>query len=131
MTTFWHYKQSLILSGVFSFVLSCNGQIKTDSQIPGISAPIPKLIEQPKLVKTQGSTENDNVWCSLQDKSGKLWFGTTGEGVNRYNGKSFIQFTEKDGLNSNTVYSILEDKSGNIWIVTLDGICRFDGKMIT
>lgn len=85
----------------------------------------------PTLKKTQGSGPSDNIHCSLEDKSGNLWFGTTGEGVYRYNGTSFTQFTVKEGLNSNTVYSILEDRSGNIWIGTSDGVCRFDGKKIT
>ena len=131
MTKYWHYKQTLNLLAVVFFVTSCNGQIKTDSPTSSVSEPKVMSTEQLKLVKTQGSTESDNVWCGLQDKAGNLWFGTTGEGVYRYNGKSFTQFTEKDGLNSNTVYSILEDKSGNIWIGTLDGICHFDGKTIT
>jgi ligand-binding sensor domain-containing protein len=47
---------------------------------------------------------------------GNLWFGTTGEGVYKYDGKSFSQFTASNGLNSNKVYCILEDKDGKIWI---------------
>ncbi|CAF3929003.1 unnamed protein product [Rotaria sp. Silwood1] len=88
-------------------------------------------IGQPKLIKTQGSTPSDNVKCCLQDKSGNIWFGTTGEGIYCYDGNSFTQFTEKDGLSSNTVYSILEDTSGKIWIGTLDGICCYNGEKIS
>lgn len=73
----------------------------------------------------------DNVHCGLQDKAGNLWFGTTGDGVYRYDGKLFFNYTMKDGLNSNTVWSILEDKTGNIWIGTDAGVCRFDGKIIS
>ncbi|MEP6701108.1 MAG: two-component regulator propeller domain-containing protein, partial [Bacteroidota bacterium] len=43
----------------------------------------------------------------------------------------FTQFTVKDGLNSNTVWSILEDKTGNIWFGTDYGVCRYNGKTIT
>ncbi|MBK6331236.1 MAG: hypothetical protein IPF62_12285 [Bacteroidetes bacterium] len=88
-------------------------------------------IEQPKLIKTQGSREGDNIQCSLQDKVGNLWFGTTGEGVYRYDGKLFTQFTMKEGLNSNCLYSILEDKDGKFWFGTENGVCRYDGKTIT
>lgn len=49
----------------------------------------------------------------------------------RYDGKLFQQFTIKDGLSSNTVWSVLEDQSGNIWFGTADGICRYDGKRIS
>ncbi len=106
----------------------CNGQTKTYSQADSQIKKLP--VGQPKLLKTQGSTEGDNIHCSLQDKAGNLWFGTTGEGVYCYDGKLFTQFTVKDGLSNNCVYSILEDKYGNIWFGTTDGICRYDGKNI-
>jgi ligand-binding sensor domain-containing protein len=64
----------------------------------------------------------------FKDKSGNLWFGTTGAGVFRYDGKSFTNLTTKDGLNNNWVYAITEDKSGNIWFGTEDGACSFNGK---
>ena len=85
---------------------------------------------KPKLIKTQGSGEHDNIHAMLQDKKGDLWFATTGEGVHRYNGKGFIQYTQKDGLSSNTVYSMIEDSSGTIWFGTDKGASRYDGKSI-
>jgi ligand-binding sensor domain-containing protein len=119
---------------VLIFFTSCNGQKKTSPQKKSSKSNITQ-IRQPKLIKTQGSTQYDNIHCGLQDKAGNLWFGTTGEGVYRYGyqqddtigkEKSFIQFTEKDGLSSNTVWSILEDKEGNIWFGTANGICRYN-----
>lgn len=76
----------------------------------------------------QREKTTDNVHCGLQDKAGNLWFGTTGDGVYRYDGRSFIHFTTKEGLNSNRVWCMLEDKTGNIWFGTDAGICRYDGK---
>ena len=86
-------------------------------------------IGKSKLVKTLGSSESNNVHCGLRDKAGNLWFGTTGEGVYRYDGNLFTQFTMKDGLSSNTVWSVLEDKNGDIWFGTADGATRYDGKL--
>ena len=86
---------------------------------------------QPKLVKTQGSNESDNIHAMLQDKKGNVWFATTGEGVYRYDGKGFAQYTQKDGLSSNTVYSMIEDSSGIIWFGTEKGVSRYDGKSIS
>lgn len=80
-----------------------------------------------KIIKTQGSNEYQDVWGGLEDKKGNLWFGTSGEGVYRYDGKLFVQYTIQNGLGSNTVRAMLEDKNGNIWIGTADGLCRFDG----
>lgn len=113
-------------------IVTCsNGQTKPHPQPNNKSQLTTNASGQSKLVKTQGSTTSDNVRCTLQDKKGNLWFGTTGEGVYCYNGKVFTQFTVKDGLSNNCVYSILEDKTGNIWFGTTDGICRYDGKNIT
>ncbi|MEI7662608.1 MAG: two-component regulator propeller domain-containing protein, partial [Bacteroidota bacterium] len=116
---------SLLL--VLMIYTSCSGQVKT--QQPKItSGPIIATIGHPKMVKTRVTDKYANVHCGLQDKAGNLWFGTTGEGVYRFDGKSFTNFTEKDGLNSNTVYSVLEDKTGSIWFGTDAGLCRYDGK---
>ncbi|GAB2558355.1 two-component regulator propeller domain-containing protein [Spirosoma aerophilum] len=66
------------------------------------------------------------------DKTGNLWFGTTGEGVYRYDGKLFTQFTKQDGLSSNTVWCLVEDRAGNIWVGTRNiGLYRYDGKTFT
>jgi len=76
----------------------------------------------------------------FEDKAGNLWFGTelgSGElnedgGLWRYDGKTFIRFTRKDGLCHNGVYSIVEDIKGNLWIGTRNTtLCRFDGKTFT
>lgn len=134
-------KKSLILRknqhSLFTLVLamlfftSCHAQPNSNSSSGLAFQPLTQKTGQPKLVKTKGSTEGDNVWCGLEDKKGNLWFGTTGEGVYRYDGTSFIQFTMIDGLNSNSVYSMLEDRSGKIWIGTTDGICCYDGKKMS
>ena len=84
-----------------------------------------------KLVKTQGSNKYHEVRYAITDKVGNLWFCTTGEGVYRYNGKTFTQFTGKDGLGSNAVWVALQDKAGNIWFGTDAGLCRYDGKKFT
>ncbi len=82
---------------------------------------------QSKLIKTQFSQEGDNVQCNLQDRKGNLWFTTSSNGVYRYDGKSFKNFTIKDGLLGNNVSSMLQDKKGNIWFGGR-GLSRFGGK---
>ena len=119
---------SLLLVSIF--FTSCNGQTKAENPNETVVEQLSFTGKNPKLTKTQGTNEYQNVHCSLQDKAGNLWFGTTGEGVYRYDGKVFTQFTVKDGLSNNSVWSILEDKSGNIWFGTDDGVSRYDGKTI-
>jgi len=63
----------------------------------------------------------------LEDKEGNFWFGSIGSGVYFYNGKTFQNYTTKDGLGSDRVTHIYEDKAGNIWFGTEGGASRFDG----
>jgi ligand-binding sensor domain-containing protein len=120
--------QTLTFLTILIFGTSCNGQVGND--LPKENVIESKIISagQPKLIKTQGSQTSDNIGCSLQDKAGNLWFGTTGEGVYKFDGKSFRQFTVTNGLNSNSVHCIMEDKDDKIWIGTGAGVCLYDGK---
>jgi ligand-binding sensor domain-containing protein len=108
-----------------------NGQVKKD--LPKEKASESGIIaaNQQQYIKTQSLNKGDNVHCSLQDKAGNLWFGTTGDGVYKYDGKLFTQFTVKNGLNSNSVNHMLEDKDGKIWIGTAAGLVLYDGKTFT
>ena len=66
----------------------------------------------------------------IEDKTGKLWFGTRGEPC-FYDGKTFTVFRNKDGKAFNNVWSIIEDKKGNIWFGDDDGLWRYDGSTFT
>jgi ligand-binding sensor domain-containing protein len=71
------------------------------------------------------------VYSILKDKNGSVWFGTQAEGVCRYDGKSFVWFTEK-GLRGPAVLGIFEDSKGNIWFGNNgSGLFRYDGKSMT
>ncbi len=120
---------SLLL--VSLFFTSCNGQKKTEQPTESAAEQLSFTSKNTKLTKTQGTNEYQNVHCIIQDKKGNFWFGTTGEGVYRYDGKEFTQFTEKDGLSNNKVWSVLEDTAGNIWFGTDDGISQYNGKTIS
>lgn len=74
------------------------------------------------------ATKFEVVHCELLDKEGNLWFSISGEGAYRYDGKSFTNFTMKDGLCNNNISVIIQDKSGNILLGTKNGICKYDGK---
>jgi ligand-binding sensor domain-containing protein len=52
----------------------------------------------------------------------------TREGLDRYDGIAFTQFTVDDGLISDGISCILEDKDGKIWIGSEAGLCVYDGK---
>lgn len=77
------------------------------------------------LVQHKG---NANVQSSLEDKTGNLWFATTDDGLYRFNGDSFVQYTKAHGLINDQVSALLEDREGRIWVGTKGGPCVFDGK---
>lgn len=67
-----------------------------------------------------------DVKASMEDKNGNFWFGTHIAGVRKYDGKTFMHITEKEGLINNAVRGIAEDNSGNLWFATLNGLSRFN-----
>lgn len=100
---------------------SCNGQVNTNS--PKNTKPTTELFS--KIPKPRFINKEASFGCSIQDKEGNLWFGSNGDGLYCFNGKSFKNFTMNDGLDNNIVYSILEDKAGNIWVGTKTGLNRY------
>jgi ligand-binding sensor domain-containing protein len=115
-----------------ALVTSCIGQNKENIQK---NNPIESNTIGTKYAKvtTTQPTKNalaENVHCSLLDKSGNLWFGTTGHGVFKFDGESFTSYTVKDGLSSNHVVSICEDKDGNILFAGGKVITYYDGESI-
>jgi ligand-binding sensor domain-containing protein len=111
--------QAFTLLTISLFGTACNGPVKND---------IPKEKEHPKLMKTISDPQFGNVRCSLQDNEGNIWFATTEKGLYKYDGKSFNQFTVKDGLDCNNISCILQDKEGKIWVGTEVGLCLYNGK---
>lgn len=84
----------------------------------------------PKIINPEGKTPwpySHSVDRLLQDKSGIIWLGTS-EGVYRYDGKLFTNYTMMDMLNVIPLNSLDEDKAGNIWFGTQGGAVRYDGK---
>lgn len=58
------------------------------------------------------------VWSMYEDKSGAIWFGTDGNGVKKFDGTTFTNYTVANGLAGNNVLSITQDKAGNLWFGT-------------
>ncbi len=61
-----------------------------------------------------------------EDTQGNLWIGHTG-GITKYDGTYFTNFSMKDGLVHDDVWSMEIDSKGTIWIGTVLGMSTFDG----
>ncbi|MEM7533902.1 MAG: two-component regulator propeller domain-containing protein [Chloroflexota bacterium] len=71
-------------------------------------------------------------WSITEDRAGNMWFSTNGYGAFKYDGHSFTQFSEKDGLTDNSVDVVMEDSRGNMWFGTrFGGVSRYDGTSFT
>lgn len=68
----------------------------------------------------------NSVHAITEDQNGHIWFGTV-HGLIKYDGNSFRNYTEKDGLANIRVgrKCILVDKSGTVWIGTREGVFRY------
>jgi ligand-binding sensor domain-containing protein len=52
--------------------------------------------------------------------------------VSVFDGKTFTNYSTKDGLFNETNRTIVKDKNGNIWFGSYDmGLSKFDGKVFT
>lgn len=75
--------------------------------------------------------ENVNVSCVISDESNRVWVGTQNKGVFRYDGNELVQFTEENGLASNTVRHLHNDVEGNIWMSSSKGLTKIAESEVT
>lgn len=106
------------LVGLICILSSCNGQVKQKKIEDNITI---GKIENP----------NGNVYCGFLDKDDNLWFGTTNDGVYKFDGSNFVHFTEKDGLSNNKISCIYQVDNGDLWFGTANGISIFNGTKFT
>ncbi|ANH79971.1 hypothetical protein A8C56_02360 [Niabella ginsenosidivorans] len=68
------------------------------------------------------------VYSCVQDDKGFLWI-TTDNGVSRFDGKYFKNYSLTDGVPDNDVLEVVKEKDGTIWINTFkQGPCYYDEK---
>ncbi|PWK79163.1 signal transduction histidine kinase [Mucilaginibacter oryzae] len=82
-------------------------------------------------IGTREGLSQINVSVIKQDSKGFMWIGTR-DGLNRYDGYSFVVYKhnirDNNSLSNNMVSDIAEDKDGNIWLATLSGLNKLDRK---
>src|ERR1700679_2441955 len=80
------------------------------------------------------SLPTNNVTALFEDKSGRIWVGTSGGGVSLYdrNSDSFTTFSsirnDSHTLSSGDVNVIFQDNKNNIWVGTYSGLNLLDQK---
>ena len=81
-----------------------------------------------KAFNTEEGLAMSSIICGFKDHNDILWFGTSGNGVSKYDGQSFTNFNSSNGLIHNLINCITEDRRGNIWFGTYGGISVYDGR---
>ncbi len=59
-------------------------------------------------------------------EDGKVWAGTWGAGLARFDGKAWRNYTVADGLPNNQITTLNFDRKGQLWIGTKDGLAVFN-----
>ncbi len=67
----------------------------------------------------------------FQDRDGNFWFGTNGDGVCRYDGKSLTYLSVEEGFGGRAVRGILQDNDGVMWFATNGGVSRYEAGIFT
>lgn len=80
--------------------------------------------------KNKNSICNNNIISLYGAADGTIWIGSFGGGLDRFDPKTetFKNYSELDGLSSNTIFCIEGDRSGNLWLSTDNGISMFNVK---
>lgn len=81
-----------------------------------------------KNFDTEDGLAMSSVLCGFRDQTGMFWFGTSGNGVSKYDGKTFTNYNSSNGLIHNLINCITGDSHGNIWFGTLGGISVYNGR---
>lgn len=135
------YLQIFSLLFLLSFMASCKSQdrstpIKRTVEPSKIKEPVQQLPSNlsdfdPYFVESEpkesASGPKSIVRNMIQDKKGNIWIASW-EGIIRYDGKTFTNFTNKDSLRRYHVFCALEDRKGNLWFGTIGGgLYVYDG----
>lgn len=93
----------------------------------------PKFISYQSEPNDLNSISSNDVRSIYIDKSGTLWIGTFGGGLNKFKPPKnendsiiFYHYRKSDGLANDVVKGILSDVNGKLWISTSHGLSMFN-----
>lgn len=101
--------------------------VGADRKIIGVyrTIPNPSFHHQNTEGKEAGGYNPNYILAAAVDHKNVKWFGTWGAGLSRFDGKTWKNYTVKDGLPGNFISDILVDREGVLWIATDGGIGEF------
>lgn len=107
-----------------------NDQLLVEHYFTGESLVKIQLPQTSPIKNDQHSRVSYDIFCTLKDRNGNVWFGTGTAGVCKYDGKTYTWLDHKE-LGA-PVRSIFEDNEGTIWIGNNGyGLLRYDGTIVS
>jgi signal transduction histidine kinase/ligand-binding sensor domain-containing protein len=104
-------------------------QSLTALALAGASLAVPVAVRAERLpikvFTTADGLAHNVIYRIVRDSRGFLWFATE-DGLSRFDGYGFRNYSVEHGLPHRTVMDILETRSGDFWIATWDGLVRFN-----
>ncbi len=85
----------------------------------------PPSLASPQSLPSPDEQISEYVREVFQDREGTYWFGTNGEGLGRYDGKSLTYISLAAGLGGSAIRGIDQDESGDLWFATNAGVSRY------
>jgi len=85
----------------------------------------------PPAPDDQAAQISEYVRKVFQDRDGNFWFGTNGDGVCRYDGKSLKYLSVEQGFGGRAVRGILQDEDSAMWFATDGGVSRYKDGVFT
>ncbi|HMF95613.1 MAG TPA: two-component regulator propeller domain-containing protein [Vicinamibacterales bacterium] len=101
----------VLLSGTIQRLV--DGTLREVYRLPGASGQLTTVVE------------------ALRDRDGTLWLGALGGGLTHLHDRRIDQFSQSDGLSSDSVAGLFQDREGNIWVATHGGLDRFRALPVT
>jgi ligand-binding sensor domain-containing protein len=113
--------------GATAILESWNGSIYIGNNCGGVSEFFRNRFQQ-RLKQAKDKC----VWSLMEDSGQDLWLGTYGGGIYKYD-KTNPQnnYTVKDGLSSNVIFSIFQDTKQTVWVGTATGLNSYSGNNFT
>ena len=94
---------------------------------PMVNAPESVVFEDLHRLTSGKEAFNSNAVLHIfKDSRGTLYLATFGKGLYRSDSRCFKNYTTRDGLPSDIIYTMQEDSEGHIWLATEVGLCEFD-----
>jgi len=82
------------------------------------------------VLKVSEMVDSASIFSLYKDSKKHLWINTLGTGLMYFDGKTTTNYSSKNGLPNDMIYSILEKEENTFWVFTGEGLCELKDRKI-